>query len=626
METPPSTIVTLQSSRQSPERYPGQPKDHLLEDIERSPQAERREGRLYVWVFAIWRRLESSFPHLSRRTKRFLLYVRGPRPVVDLSEPSPWIATLTIRGRKYGLPLEHRLVRLTRPLSENPGIFLFLGAIYIIGLSFLVRAQSFLTPLESWVGCVSSYWNANAGCGLDGNACAPFTNTSFDFRCPAGCSSVDLQNPRLIGNEQVNFVPLIVGGGDANFTYRGDSFLCAAAIQAGYISDSTGGCATVNLIGNFTDFLPRSAHGLTSIGFPSVFPLSFRYSASTLSRHCADLRSEALILNVLVTVVLFLAIRPRPIVLFWCMVCIGFWHITLFSQPRSFPPDIAGGLGTFLPALFVCYAFWRLAIRFVLPAFAKMPIEAMILYLGPYWVTVLANLTTERIPINRLTASDITAQRNGLVALIIIVIVLFVLVINQVRVIHKTGWLPYYLGWYILGGLVTLVLALLPTLNLRLHHYIIAIILMPGTAFPTRLSALYQGFLLGLFLNGTAAFGFASMFQTSAQLRRDGVFGTQLPSFVTNSTNYNSSLPLLDQTILWTPLPNGEDWDGFALLVDDVERYVGTGLNYSLAALQSGLPHFFRLAFTSQGTAGDFTQAATLWPNGSWVDPSPGPS
>jgi hypothetical protein len=200
------------------------------------------------------------------------------------------------------------------------------------------------------------------------------------------------------------------------------------------------------------------------------------------------------------------------------MVCIGFWHITLFSQPRSFPPDIAGGLGTFLPALFVCYAFWRLAIRFVLPAFAKMPIEAMILYLGPYWVTVLANLTTERIPINRLTAADITAQRNGLAALIVIVIVLFVLVINQVRVIHKTGWLPYYLGWYILGGLVTLVLALLPTLNLRLHHYIIAIILMPGTAFPTRLSALYQGFLLGLFLNGTAAFGFASMFQTSAQV------------------------------------------------------------------------------------------------------------
>jgi len=255
-----------------------------------------------------------------------------------------------------------------------------------------------------------------------------------------------------------------------------------------------------------------------------------------------------------------------------------------------------------------------------------MPIEATILYVGPFWVTVLANLTTERIPINRLTAKDITAQRGGLAALIVIVVVLLVLVINQCRVIRQTGWLPYYLGWYLLGGLIALILALLPTLQLRLHHYFIAVVLMPGTAFPTRLSAIYQGFLLGLFLNGTAAFGFASILQTTAQLRRDGSFGSVLPSFVTNSSNFNSSVPFQNQMIFWAPLPSGENWDGFALLVDDVERYVGTGLNYSLAALQSGLPHFFRLAFTSGGTAGDFTKAATLWPNETWVDPSPGPS
>lgn len=39
-----------------------------------------------------------------------------------------------------------------------------------------------------------------------------------------------------------------------------------------------------------------------------------------------------------------------------------------------------------------------------------------------------------------------------------------------------------------------------------------------------------------------------------------------------------------------------QGWTGFALLVDDVERYTGTALNYSLAALQAGIPHFFRLA------------------------------
>lgn len=231
------------------------------------------------------------------------------------------------------------------------------------------------------------------------------------------------------------------------------------------------------------------------------------------------MRNEALVMNVIVTTILFMALRPKPIILFWCLVCIGYWHITLFSQPRSNPPDLADGFGTFLPTLFICYALWRLAIRFVLPVFAtKMPLEGAVWFLGPYWVTVLTNLTTDKIPIDRLTAADIKAQPGGLIALIIIIVVLLVIVINQVRVIRKTGWLPYYLGWYILGGLVTLVLALLPTLNLRVHHYFLAMVLMPGTAFPTRLSALYQGFLLGMFLNGAAAWGFDSILQTAAQV------------------------------------------------------------------------------------------------------------
>ena len=72
--------------------------------------------------------------------------------------------------------------------------------------------------------------------------------------------------------------------------------------------------------------------------------------------------------------------------------------------------------------------------------------------------------------------------------------------------------------------------------------------------------------------------------------------GSALPAFLTNSTNFNASIPFANQTIFWEPISDTTDWDGFALLVDDVERYVGTALNYSLASLQAGIPHFFRLA------------------------------
>lgn len=247
--------------------------------------------------------------------------------------------------------------------------------------------------------------------------------------------------------------------------------------------------------------------------------MSFRFSSSNILTQCTDLRTPALAFNILVSCLLFLILRPTAITVWWCLVCIGFWHIALFSQPQAVPPPLDVAFGAFLPTLFVCYAFWRVAVRFTLPVFTNAPFEAMIWYLAPYWTGVLTNLTMDQIPIDRLTAADIKQQPGGVTALIIIVLVLLVLVINQVRVIRKTGWLPYYLGWYILGGLVTLVLALLPGLEFRLHHYIISMVLFPGTGFPTRLSAIYQGFLLGMFLNDVAAFGFDPILQTAAAVR-----------------------------------------------------------------------------------------------------------
>ncbi|KAF9455061.1 hypothetical protein P691DRAFT_654976 [Macrolepiota fuliginosa MF-IS2] len=565
-------------------------------------------------------------PKVYSWIKRVVLYARGPRPKEDLPPIQPLLdRKYRFRSHCISLSIESTLIKVTRPLT-SPWLFVVLAAAYIIGFAFFARSQSFITPPESFIGCTSTYWLAQDGCGLDGLQCGPLVDDDpFNFRCPAQCNNVILQNPRTVGDEQIAFVPLIVGGGDANHTYRGDSFICAAAIQAGVIQRSRGGCGSLRLIGNFTDYLPTVENGLSSIGFASVFPSSFRFLSTTPLAHCEDLRDDALAFNILITCALFLVLRPKPLILFWSLVCIGFWHVVLFSQPMGPPPKLDVAFGTFLPALFIAYGFWRLAFRFVFPEFTtKAPIESCILYLAGYWVGVLYNLTIDRIPISRLLASDISKRPGGLTAFIIVLIVFAILVVNQVRVVRKTGWLPYYAMWYIFGGLVLLVMALLPGLELRLHHYIIPMALLPGTAWPTRLSAVYQGLFLGMFLNGGAAFGFDSILQTPAELRQDAPIGTILPAFLTNSTDFNATIPLVNQTIFWDVLPPG--MDGFSLLVDDVQRYTGTALNYSLAALQEGIPHFFRLAFTSDGQSGDFTMPATLWPNGTWVDPLPGPS
>ena len=76
------------------------------------------------------------------------------------------------------------------------------------------------------------YWTNEDNCGVNGTLCEPFTDSSFDFRCPANCKSLVLANARPVGAEEVAFVPLVVGGGDDQGTYRGDSFICPAAIHA----------------------------------------------------------------------------------------------------------------------------------------------------------------------------------------------------------------------------------------------------------------------------------------------------------------------------------------------------------------------------------------------------------
>ena len=227
----------------------------------------------------------------------------------------------------------------------------------------------------------------------------------------------------------------------------------------------------------------------------------------------------ALAMNVIVTSSLFLLFRPEPIVIFWCLFTVGYWHIIIFSQPRSVPPLMSDAFADFLPGLFIGYGVWRVAFRFVLPAFMQMPLEATVWYIGPFWAGVLANVVFAKIPINRLLVSDIKSRPGALTALLIIALAVLAIILNQLRVIRKTGWLPHYARWCLVGGLVVLVLALLPGLTLRLHHYIVALALLPITAFPTRLSAIYQAFLLGLVVNDGAAFGWDSILQTATEVR-----------------------------------------------------------------------------------------------------------
>ena len=121
---------------------------------------------------------------------------------------------------------------------------------------------------------------------------------------------------------------------------------------------------------------------------------------------------------------------------------------------------------------------------------------------------------------------------------------------------------------------------------------------MPGTAFVTRPSAIFQGFLLGMFLDGAMRWGMDSILQSPDSLVGDGALGTALPVFLTNSSTFASAIS--DGVIRWVGIDDagvaGEGWNGFALLVDDVLRQTGPATNFSLAGLDSSIVHYFRCA------------------------------
>ena len=162
----------------------------------------------------------------------------------------------------------------------------------------------------------------------------------------------------------------------------------------------------------------------------------------------------------------------------------------------------------------------------------------------------------------------------------------------------------------------------IPGLNLRIHHYILGLLLIPGTAIQTRPSLFFQGLLFGLFVNGVARWGFASLLETDLWLAGRGPIGSPLPSV---------TAPIIDGaniTISWVK-QLAKDWDGVSVRVNDVERYrwfkdhgppTFTWIRQREEDLyfRFGL---FRAGFVDGFLQGDYTQPAVWSMNGSWTGP-----
>ncbi|KAK0265521.1 hypothetical protein LTS09_000757 [Friedmanniomyces endolithicus] len=552
-------------------------------------------------------------PRLRSAWSATVKWVQGPQP--------PRIFTITpIFPKIQHAPLA-LLDRYAPRRIQRFWLLIALYACWLLAFSLILRASSYSESIPGYgsparLSCASRYWSEGNGCGLNGNRCRPFSNATMAFRCPADCHKQLILNPHAVGDQEVVYKPLVVGGPAdrstgledevlSNAIYRGDSFICASAVHAGFISDSQGGCGVLTLTGEQPSFTASTNHGIESIGFPSYFPHSFGFLPGTRAQ-CHDLRWPALAIS-------------------------AFFTATL----SIFTTDPA--------------------------------IEKTLLWLGAAWVGALNNETFDRIPIQRLTAHDIQAQPGAVPALVAVVLTIFSIALAQAWSFRLEGRMPRYLVLYSLFVTAILLMLALPGLNLRIHHYILALLLLPGTSFQNRTSMLYQGLLVGMFVNGIARWGFDSLLQTPGELFQGAQQGTLLPEIGVVSMGMSSITFGLGALPRWDSRAKVL-FDGISVLVNDVERFRGyggsdgsdwdggggsgnltwtwhrhrvgrhsaqdgerdihgdTGDSDADAETLANLPEYFRFAYMAGSQVADFSKAGTWTAEGEWVDMKPGPS
>ncbi|KAF2496785.1 hypothetical protein BU16DRAFT_580851 [Lophium mytilinum] len=573
-------------------------------------------------------------PTRVQRTSRAITrWAKGPQP------PRPWKIQPYFPTVQYA-PVQF-LNNYFPKRKQKVLLLIFFYICWLLCFGLVLHRSAFASDIPGHgspvrVTCTDRFWNDGNGCGLNGNLCRPFENSTLAFRCPANCKRVEVVNPHAVGDQEVNYRPLVIGGPtnkekDLEYTfYRGDSFICGAAIHAGFISNQDGGCGVVSLVGEQSRFPSVKQNRITSIGFDSYFPKSFSFLSGTSSK-CRDLRWP--LLGVSLTFTILLSLFTTSPAVFLPSVYTGiFFHVALASDPPNltdYYSIVSIALGRFLPASFCMFVVYKYCVRRQQVGLHAQ-FEKTILWLGGCWVGALNNYTFDRIPIQRLTPHDIQQQPGAIPALIIVVLSLFFIAVGQAWAIRVEGRLPRYLAVY--GIFVACILAMVavPKMNVRIHHYILALLLVPGTAMQNRPSLLFQGILIGLFINGIARWGFDSILQTPDELRGDAPLGSLLPlilpPIVYNNPISSGLLPNI--TFEWTlPLPGL--YDGLSVLVNDVERFRGyedRGKNsFTWVRHDREVPEYFRFGFLSGSRTADYTKAGKWAVNGGWTEMRPGP-
>lgn len=185
--------------------------------------------------------------------------------------------------------------------------------------------------------CTDTFWDP-AKCGMDGINCDQTYGRHVAFQCPANClrDGVVKGKPHLAGSHEITNQPLVIGGP----IYRGDSYICPAAIHAGVSDESQGGCGVAKYMGMTNSFSSSYIYDVESIDVQTYFPLTFRFTVESEDMACPPARDSSWTLpyvSAAHTALLWRTSGSRTTRTIWALV-VAYGHLSVREAPWRWWP------------------------------------------------------------------------------------------------------------------------------------------------------------------------------------------------------------------------------------------------------------------------------------------------
>jgi hypothetical protein len=479
----------------------------------------------------------------------------SPNVDIDVPPPSNALAGADFKALpQEDIEDESTIFRVIRALHnpENRRVVwltYFMLATFVFIIAFVFQVFAAWTSEGSPVNLKCSTADYSGDCGIDGLSCGPFRAKWKPYRCPDKCGYNQVSTKYRYAD--------VVGSNP----YKGTSPVCRAAIHAGVIPLSGGGCFKLREVGSQLSFQGSSKNGISTKYERMWFPLTYEV-APVASRYCSDITLPVLLPLLVIFFVVAALLKPPPEYLFFILIVLGYWYVALGAAPHYYgingANNFLSSLGNdFIVVLAISFFLFKVAGQYAIPPPDNFK-STILAYVLPYLLLLHQSYFIYFMPDFELTTDSFKEQgASGLIAIIIVVVLFAFLVVYHAYVIYKTDNWKLILAVYLpIILLITIASSLASsTHEFHLHHSWLGVLAVPLTGFPTLPSAIGQSVLLGMFVNGVGNWGWETLWDAKPLPIPELPFspGFNLTSFAKNDDSATGIVGRATTIVSWNP-------------------------------------------------------------------------